>query len=236
MHYIEFIANNPWTYTSVGLLIDIIGFVILMAELSAAQKSEFRIYNSDLIAGIDIYRKELLNFLERLNNKLHKVVKEDLNPYQCFRELLKVYFSDIFSRESFDDIVREFEIQIEDENEIGIVDHINYCLALKEARSAVSEVLSEGSIEGLSDIEKKWFSEWYVLPEFDGYSVLNWYQDESWVNKKPNWLSDENVYFRDMNFRMSSLNSRRTRFRAGAILVILGFVILLCGTLLTAFT
>lgn len=236
MKYIEYIANNPWTFTSVGLLIDIIGFAILMAELAAAQKSEFRMYNSDLISGVDNYRKELLNFLEQLYQKLNKIVKEELNPYQCFRELLQVYFSDNFRRERFEEIVSKFKIQVDDENEIGITDSINYYLALKEAKKAVNEVLNKDSIEGLSDIERSLFSKWYVLPEADGYSVLNWYQDESWGNKKPNWLSDENVYFRHMSFRKSSLNSRRTRFMAGAILVILGFVVLLAGTLLTATT
>jgi hypothetical protein len=221
-----------WLFLACGLVVDISGFAILMAELAAAQRTEFHDYHSKLIEGIDALRSDLRNFLDRLYAKLKEHIPEERNPYHALRELLDILFSEKFSREAFDQFVTRYGLTFKDEDEIGITEHINFSLAIAEARRAWEAIDQDKMVEGLSTLERKWFADWYPLPETTRGAVLHWYQDEIWGPKKPRWLSDNNVYFRSLDFEKKALLKRRARFYVGATLVAIGFVLQFTGTVI----
>jgi hypothetical protein len=221
-----------WLFLACGLVVDISGFAILMAELVAAQRTEFHKYHSSLTEGIDALRADLREFIDRTYAKLKELIPEERNPYQALRELLDIFFSESLSRDAFDQFTTRYGLKLKDEDEIGLIEHINFNLAIAEARSAWETLDQDRMVEGLSAIERKWFADWYPLPEIRGGAVLSWYQDEMWGPKKPRWLSDNNVYFRSLNFEKKALLKRRIRFYIGATLVVIGFLLQFTGTLI----
>lgn len=223
------VLQYGWAISAAGLLLDFFGFVILMTELAAAQRTEFRTYHHDLVTGIDELRRDLRIWLDNLYAKLKTLIPEANNPYQAFRELLDIYFSKELSRAAFDEFLERHNLRLENEDEVGVVEHINFSLSVKEAHQALAALDRDNISEGLSEIETKWFSEWYVLPTLERGGVLQWYQGEMWGTKKLRWLSDNNVLFRVIEYRKKALLKRRFRFYLGAVLVLLGFVFQLFG-------
>lgn len=223
------IVQYAWAISAAGLLIDFFGFVILMTELAASQRTEFRTYHHDLVIGIDELRLDLKRWLDDLHARLQKLIPERGNPYHALRELLDVYFSDEFSRTAYDKFVAKYDLHLNDEDEIGLLEHVNFALAVKAAHQALDTLDRDRVIEGLSEIERKWFSDWYPLPKLTKGGVLQWYQAEMWGTKKPRWLSDNNVFFRAVEYRKQALLKRRSRFYVGAVLVLLGFAFQLFG-------
>jgi hypothetical protein len=159
------IVQYAWAVSAAGLLIDFFGFVILMTELAAAQRTEFRTYHHDLIIGIGELRFDLKRWLDDLYARLKELIPERDNPYNALRELLDVYFSDELSRTAFDEFVAKYGLHLKDDDEIGLIEHINFALAIKAAHQALSTLDRDKVIEGLSEIEREWFSDWYSLPK-----------------------------------------------------------------------
>jgi hypothetical protein len=194
---VDSIAQYAWLMSAAGLTADILGFAILMLELAAAQRTEFRAYNVELVAAIDSLRSDLLEFLNRVYLKLKELIPEQRNPYHALRELLDIYFTDR-PREQFDEFVAMYNLVLDNDDDIGMVEKINFVLAVAEASTALGTLEQDRMVEGLSDIEKGWFAEWYPLPKLEKGSAIRWYQDESWGRKKPRWLSDNYVGFRNL--------------------------------------